>query len=251
MSETAVRVAMALVAGLAGPCLLAAAGPAAAAVPQIEIGPARSARWQAAKPVQVTLGAAGRKMIFNETPVQHERRFAGKLLPVPDLPGLPAGGLEPLILRRSGEQNLDPRLVRAVIQVESGYNRRARSNKGAIGLMQLMPDTANELAVRDPYDADQNLRGGTTYLRQMIDAFAGRIELALAAYNAGPGAVEKHRGIPPYPDTVDYVQRVMALYRGGGGAVAAVFRPGRRPAPYITRGPNGRLLVTTSLAAFN
>jgi hypothetical protein len=243
---------MVLLTGLAVPCHLAAGEPASAAVPpRIEIGPARSVPWPTAKPVQVTLGAAGRRMIINETPVQHERRFAGKLLPVPDLAGLPVGGLEPLILRHSGEQNLDPRLVRAVIQVESGYNHRARSNKGAIGLMQLMPDTASELAVRDPYDADQNLRGGTAYLRQMIDAFAGSIELALAAYNAGPGAVEKHRGIPPYPDTVDYVQRVMALYRGGGGPVAAVFRPGRRPAPYITRGPTGRLLVTTSLAAIN
>jgi soluble lytic murein transglycosylase-like protein len=249
VSETAVRVVTALLAGLAGPCLLAAAEPAA--VPRSAIGAARSALGQTAAPVQVTLGADGRKTIFNETPVQHERRFAGTLLPVPDLPGLPAGGLEPLILRRSDEQNLDPRLVRAVIQVESGYNHRARSNKGAIGLMQLMPDTASELAVRDPYDVDQNLRGGTTYLRQMIDTFAGRIELALAAYNAGPGAVEKHRGIPPYPDTVDYVQRVMALYHGVGGSLAAVFRPGRRPAPYITRGPNGRLLVTTSLAGLN
>jgi soluble lytic murein transglycosylase-like protein len=250
LSETVLRVASTL---LGGVCLLAPVAPASAAAPQIEIGPARSLASPTAQSVQITLSAAGRKVIFNETPVQHGRRFAGKLLPVPDLAGLPAGGLEPLILRRCGEQNLDPRLVRAVIQVESGYNHRARSNKGAIGLMQLMPDTASELAVRDPYDVDQNLRGGTTYLRQMIDTFAGRIELALAAYNAGPGAVQKHRGIPPYPDTVDYVQRVMALYRGEGGplAAAAVYRPGRRPAPYITRGPNGRLLVTTSLSAFN
>jgi hypothetical protein len=245
--QTAVRVATALLAVLASPCLLSA-DPAAGTPPRIEIGDART---PTPRPVQVTLGAGGRKVIVNETPVQHERRFAGKLLPVPDLPGLPAGALEPLILRHADAHNLDPRLVRAVIQVESGYNHRARSNRGAIGLMQLMPETASELAVRDPYDVDQNLRGGTTYLRQMIDTFSGRIELALAAYNAGPGAVEKHRGIPPYPDTVDYVQRVMALFHGDGGAVSAVYRPGKRPAPYITRGPNGRLLVTTSLAAFN
>jgi soluble lytic murein transglycosylase-like protein len=215
-------------------------------------------------PVQVSLGAAGRKVIFNESSVQRARRFAGQLLPVPDLPGLPSGALEPLILRHSDAQRLDPRLVRAIIQVESGYNHRARSNRGAIGLMQLMPDTAAGLAVSDPYDVGENLRGGTTYLRQLIDAFPSSLEMAIAAYNAGPGAVERHRGVPPYPETVDYVQRVLALFRGAPGVVMAraagtVATPGaagpyllgRRPAPrapYVTRGANGRLVMTTSLA---
>lgn len=256
VSETAVCVAAALLTAAAGAHLATAANtatrPASAAPVLPYLGSGSSS------PVQIAQGAGGRKVIFNETPVQHQRRFAGRLLPVPDLPGMPAATLEPLIARRSGERNLDPRLVRAVIQVESGYNRRARSNRGAIGLMQLMPDTASELAVRDPYDIDQNLRGGTAYLRQMIDTF-GRLELALAAYNAGPGAVEKHRGVPPYPDTVDYVQRVLALYRGNSGdtvsavlpAASVVVTPGRRPAPYVTRGPNGRLLVTTALPAFH
>jgi soluble lytic murein transglycosylase len=154
-------------------------------------------------------------MIISETPVQHARRLATELLAVPDLPGMPSGTLGPIIRRHCDARHLDPRLVQAVIQVESGYNHRARSNKGAMGLMQLMPDTAAELAVYHPYDVDENLRGGTAYLRQMIDAFPGSLEMALAAYNAGPGAVERHRGVPPYPDTVDYVQRVMALYLGG------------------------------------
>jgi soluble lytic murein transglycosylase-like protein len=190
-------------------------------------------------------------VIFNETPVDHARRFAAELLPVPDLPGLPSGALEPIIARHSGDHHLDPRLVRAVIQIESGYNRRARSNHGAMGLMQLMPDTAVELAVRDPYDVDENVRGGTAYLARLIDAFPSSLELALAAYNAGPGAVERHRGVPPYPETIDYVRRVMALYRGGpaGGAVQA--STGRRPAPYVTRGTNGRLQVTTSLSGLH
>jgi hypothetical protein len=203
-----------------------------------------------APPVQLTRGADGRRVILNETPVQRARRFATDLLPVPDLPGLPSGALEPLIRRHSDAHRLDPRLVRAVIQVESGFNRRARSNKGAMGLMQLMPATAVELAVHDPYDVEENLRGGTAYLRQLIDAFAGSLEMALAAYNAGPGAVERHRGVPPYPDTVDYVQRVMALYQGGpGSGVAWQWHSGRRPAPYVTRGASGRLLVTTSLSS--
>src|SRR5207244_2694331 len=107
---------------------------------------------------------------------QRARRLADRLVPVPD------GRLEPLIAFHADNQQLDRRLVRAVVQVESGYNVRARSKKGAMGLMQLMPGTASELAVDDPYDPDQNLRGGTTYLRRMIDFFKGRVELAVAAY---------------------------------------------------------------------
>lgn len=202
------------------------------------------------QPVRLTQGADGRRVIVNENSVQRARRFAAELLPIPDLPDLPSGALEPIIRRHSDAQHLDPRLVRAVIQVESGYNHRARSNKGAMGLMQLMPDTAVELAVFHPFDVDENLRGGTAYLRQMIDSFHGSLEMALAAYNAGPGAVERHHGVPPYPDTVDYVQRVLALYHGDGAlsAVQWQWHPGSRPAPYATRGANGRILVTTSVS---
>jgi soluble lytic murein transglycosylase-like protein len=224
-----------------------ALSPPLAASPS-EIAPSRFRPVQPMQRVRVARGAEGRKVIFNETTVDHARRFAADLLPVPDLPGLPSGALEPIIARRSGEHHLDPRLVRAVIQVESGYNRRARSNHGAMGLMQLMPDTALELAVHDPYDADENLRGGTTYLAQLIDAFPSSLEMALAAYNAGPGAVERHRGVPPYPETIDYVRRVMTLYRGGPAGVVQASSSGLRPAPRVTRGSNGRLVVTTSLS---
>ena len=119
----------------------------------------------------------------------------------------------PLIERHSLAQNLDPKLVRAVIQAESGYNQRALSNKGAMGLMQLMPMTARLLRVSDPWDAEQNVRGGTTYLRQLLDRFQGRVEWAVAAYNAGPGAVERHRGIPPYRETRAYVKKVLERYK--------------------------------------
>ena len=122
--------------------------------------------------------------------------------------------LRPTIERYAGEHGLDPRLVQALIQVESGYDERALSRKGAIGLMQLMPGTATELGVSNPWDAVQNLRGGTRYLRNLLDRFAGNIELALAGYNAGAGAVERHRGIPPYVETQDYVKKVLGLYRG-------------------------------------
>ncbi|MEA2601821.1 MAG: hypothetical protein QOF89_2813 [Acidobacteriota bacterium] len=201
----------------------------------------------AAAGVRVEIGASGRKVIINENTVQRSRRLAGKLVPVPD------ADLEPMITRHSGDQNLDPKLVKAVIQVESGYNSRARSNKGALGLMQLMPDTASLLNVHNPFDPEENLRAGTRYLRQLLDRFAGRVELALAGYNAGPGAVEKHKGVPPYAETRDYVRQVMALYRGPGEVDFNTVShsgvlPGNRRKPHVVRGPNNRLLLTTSLS---
>jgi soluble lytic murein transglycosylase len=196
-----------------------------------------------ASDVRITIGPSGRKVILNENSTQRSRRLAPRLVTVPDV------DLEPLIASHSGAQNLDPKLVKAVIQVESGYNQRALSNKGAIGLMQLMPTTAALLNVRNPYDPDENLRGGTRYLRQMLDRFAGRLELALSAYNAGPGAVERHGGIPPYAETRAYVRRILALYRGedAGLPAAATVLAGNRRKPRLVRGPNNRLLVTTAL----
>jgi soluble lytic murein transglycosylase len=191
--------------------------------------------------VRVTISASGRKVICNESIDQRSRRLSDRLVPIPD------ARLEPMIARHSESQQLDPRLVRAVVQVESGFNVRARSIKGAKGLMQLMPDTANELAVDDPYDPEQNLRGGTTYLRRMLDRFKGQVELAVAAYNAGPEAVARHNGIPPYADTRDYVRRVLALYRGGGGGelprLGIISPTGVKT--YLTREGN-RLLLTTA-----
>lgn len=193
--------------------------------------------------VKIVVGASGRKVILNEDLGQRARRLSTKLADLPDQ------RLEPMIQRHSDAQNLDPRLVRALIQAESGYNVKALSNKGAIGLMQLMPDTANDLNV-NPYDPDQNIKGGTMYLRQMLDHFAGKVELAVAAYNAGPGAVEKHGGIPPFAETRDYVKRVLALWRGAElnlPAAASMILPGNRRKPYLIRGPNNRLVLTTAL----
>lgn len=116
---------------------------------------------------------------------------------------------EPLVQEHAARQSLRPDLVRAVIQVESGFNPWARSPKGAMGLMQLMPATARELGVRNAYDPEENVRGGTEYLRQLLDKYEGNEELALAAYNAGSGAVDRYgRRVPPYQETKDYVRKV-------------------------------------------
>ena len=128
----------------------------------------------------------------------------------------------------AGLRRLDPRLVEAVIKVESAFNSGARSSKGAMGLMQLMPGTARELGVRDAFDPDQNLRGGTAYLRQMLDRFGGDVRLALAGYNAGPAAVERHRGVPPYRETTTYVKRVLAMV-GSAPTAAEARSAGSRP----------------------
>jgi soluble lytic murein transglycosylase-like protein len=119
-----------------------------------------------------------------------------------------ADRFEPLIAAYAAEHDVRADLVRAVIQAESAFNPLARSHKGAMGLMQLMPATATELGVDDPYDPEQNIRGGVRYLRALLDQYSNDEELALAAYNAGPGAVDRYDGVPPYRETRDYIERI-------------------------------------------
>jgi soluble lytic murein transglycosylase-like protein len=115
--------------------------------------------------------------------------------------------LEDVINSESKKNHLDPDLVKAVIKAESNNNPKATSPKGAMGLMQLMPSTAELLGVENAYDPVQNIKGGTKYLGEMLSKFKKK-DLAIAAYNAGPGAVQKYKGIPPYSETKNYVKKV-------------------------------------------
>ena len=138
------------------------------------------------------------------------------------------GGYSSHIREAAARYGVSERLVSAVIRVESGFNARAVSRKGARGLMQLMPATASMLGVRDSFDPLENIDGGVRHLRGLIDRFGNNLPLALAAYNAGEGAVTQHRGIPPYPETQDYVARILRIVGDDDPPIATA------PAPQTT-----------------
>ena len=119
-----------------------------------------------------------------------------------------------IVMDKASKYELDPSLVHAVIKTESNGNPRAVSQKGAMGLMQLMPTTASDLDVRNPFDPEENIDGGTRYLKYLIGKFRGDLTLALAAYNAGPKTVEKAGSVPQIPETKQYVKKVLSLYNG-------------------------------------
>lgn len=131
-----------------------------------------------------------------------------------EIAAAPAGSdLAALATAAARRHNLDPDLVLALVQVESAFRPDAISPKGAQGLTQLMPATARELGVKDAMDPEQNLDGGARYLRQLLTRYGGDVKRALAAYNAGPGAVDRHQGVPPFRETRQYVRRVLGKYQ--------------------------------------
>ena len=132
--------------------------------------------------------------------------------------------LRQLVNRISLEHGMDPKLVDALVRVESSYDPRAVSRKGAMGLMQLMPDTANRLKVEDPFNPEENVRAGVKEFSRLVDRYAGSLQLALAAYNAGEGAVARYRGIPPYTETRNYISRILTLYTGRPFRLAGTYR---------------------------
>lgn len=144
-------------------------------------------------------------------------------------PRLARAEVDRLVARYSRRHDLPPALLRALIKTESDFNPVAVSRAGAIGLMQLMPQTALRLNVRNPYDPEQNVRGGSAYLRALLDHFEGNLALALGAYNAGVSAVESYNALPPYPETRRFVQKVLRNYRRYLEVSAAASRRSLRP----------------------
>ena len=150
-----------------------------------------------------------------------------KTTPVQEFQGILKNGLnaikedmDSIFEEASALYQIPSKLLRAVAKAESGFNPKAVSKAGAMGVMQLMPGTARSLGVSDPYNARQNILGGAKYLKQNLDRFGGDVSLALAAYNAGPGSVTKYGGIPPYKETQNYVKKIMADYTGNSTILA-------------------------------
>ncbi|HEY2460169.1 MAG TPA: lytic transglycosylase domain-containing protein [Candidatus Acidoferrum sp.] len=152
-------------------------------------------------------------------------------------------GAEKLVSEAAERHRVDPRLVRAVIQTESGWNPGAISRKGAVGLMQLIPTTAQRFGVNDVLNPQQNVDAGVRYLKVLLERYNGNLDLALAAYNAGEGAVDRAHGVPAYRETRDYVHKVQNAYNGSGAGRAsdAWFNP---RAIHKNVEPTGRIVFT-------
>ena len=152
-----------------------------------------------------------------------------------------------LVNNISREHGLDPKLVDALVRVESSYDPNALSHRGAMGLMQLMPETVKRLDVENPFDPEENIRGGVKEFSRLVEQYSGNLQLALAAYNAGEGAVSRYRGVPPYSETRTYVSRILTLYTGRPYRLAGSYRPAI-PVQMV-RESNGSTLITNVTVA--
>lgn len=153
--------------------------------------------------------------------ISGELSFTGKNRPALSLD---RDGVEKLVREAAERHHVDPALVRAVIQTESNWNTSAMSRKGAVGLMQLIPTTAQRFGANDAFNPKQNVEAGVRYLRTLLERYNGNLDLALAAYNAGEGAVDRAHGIPSFRETRNYVQRVQdAYFRPGSGRLDGAF----------------------------
>jgi len=148
---------------------------------------------------------------------------------------LPPGEVDQLVVKAASAKQVDPKLVHSIIQVESGYDPNAVSRKGAMGLMQLIPGTAKRFGVENPFDPGQNIHGGVSYLKYLLDMFKGDVTLSLAAYNAGENSVLRYGGVPAFRETQDYVRKVNSLYGTEVPTGQAAFKPAEPPKPSIYR----------------
>ena len=205
------------IAALLGLCVVAGAVPARAELAYFSSGDSLSIKAHRSDGDMLVLTLrSGGEIVCDQALIV---RFAPDEVPYPEPVVAAAEPRVPLVAevvpygeiidRVAAAHQVDARLVRAMIKVESGYQERARSRKGAMGLMQLMPDTARRFNVTDPYNPQANIEGGISYLKTLLDRFPER--LAIAAYNAGEAAVERFRGVPPYAVTRDYVTRVLQI----------------------------------------
>jgi soluble lytic murein transglycosylase-like protein len=186
----------------------------------------------------------GGRAVFTNTPSRAEARpvpgFSRVTRPQPA--HLPSTIYDPYIEQFAGENGVSPRLIKAVILVESALDPHAVSPRGAQGLMQLMPETARRYGVQDPFDPLQSIRAGTEHLRDLIAEFDGNVRLALAAYNAGAGAVRRAGGVPDFPETREYLRRIEERLGGRSGSAAVDGAAGR--AIQTRRLADGTLLLS-------
>jgi len=195
-------------------------------LPLLGLGLAAEAR------AEIKAEIRGDKVVYSSRPRQ-------KPGPAPAAKSRPSGAFDAvpvalagLIREISARNGMDPELIAAVVSAESAFNPLAVSAKGARGLMQLMPETARQYGVSDVHDPRQNLEGGIKYLRDLKERYRGNLTLALAAYNAGPGAVQRAAGVPEYRETQDYIRKIEARYGPLKGAGAAIDEIAGRPTPF-------------------
>jgi soluble lytic murein transglycosylase len=155
-----------------------------------------------------------------------------------------------IIADKSQKYNIEPSLVNAVIKVESNFDSTAVSRKGAMGLMQLMPFTAEDMDIRNPMDPEENIEGGTKYLKYLLDKFGGNLTLALAAYNAGPDTVKRFGYVPPIQETRQYVNKVLSLYNGKTAAPSSLSAANKPQVVYKITYEDGTVLYTNTPFAY-
>jgi soluble lytic murein transglycosylase-like protein len=196
------------------------------------------------------------RMVLSDRPVEAARTYSvpsatSEIRTTRPASGSRARKYDDLIRQHADRHGLSADLIRAIIQIESGFNPRAVSPKGAMGLMQLMPATATEYGVHNPFDPDENIRAGVAYFRLLLDRYNHKVDLALAAYNAGPTAVDRHgRRVPPYRETQAYVRKIVSVTPIAIGPRRVIYKiveliDGREVPRYSDRKPAGPYDVVT------